>query len=123
LAKEQQEIQNGSQGPAGHHGCQTARALAILVIKSLRVGIATVSVDFFYFGAHHWKSVERLFEETGFEQMYGCLLYISHPGRHRRLRTNKSLAVRHLFHFVHRQLALQNRKEARCFGLVQGFFI
>ena len=30
--------------------------------------------------------------------------------------------MRHLFHFVHRQLALKNRKEARFFDLDQGFF-
>jgi hypothetical protein len=30
--------------------------------------------------------------------------------------------VRLLFHFVHRQLALQYRKEACCFDLDQGFF-
>ncbi len=46
-------------------------------IKTLRVGIAPFGLTFDYFGAHPWKSVERLFEETEFKQMYGGPLYIS----------------------------------------------
>ncbi len=34
-------------------------------------------LTFDYFDAHPWKSVERLFEETEFKQMYGGPLYIS----------------------------------------------
>ncbi len=30
-----------------------------------------------YFDAHPWESVERLFKETAFEEVYGGLLYIS----------------------------------------------
>jgi hypothetical protein len=34
-------------------------------------------LSFDYFDAHPWEAVERLFEETAFEEMYGGLLYIS----------------------------------------------
>lgn len=34
-------------------------------------------LTFDYFDTHPWESVERLFEDTAFEEMYGGLLYIS----------------------------------------------